>query len=428
MSKIHLKYDLDEKPPFKELLPFGLQWLVITIPMIIIIGKLVAGLHYDDPGAQTIYMQKIFFVMGISLLAQILWGHRLPLIMGPASVLLVGIIASLASSINTIYTSIFLCGLILAVLSITGLFKPIIKLFTPNVVIVILLLIPFTLVPTILNLIFPSGASVNPFHNLLFALVLIFTLFWTNKVLTGIWKTTLIVWAMIIGHFLYSILFSVPLYQQVNTNLFAGFWSNFTTSFSLDTGVLISFFICYLALATNELGSIQSVGEVLKPDEMTKRTDRGITITGLSNVLAGFLGVIGPVSFSLSLGVITSTGVASRFTLIPTALGLMTLGFMPSAITILGSISSVVIGAILVYILTSQVAAGFMLVAKNQNFKLEQGLLIGFPLLLSVLISFIPTTALNLFPDLLKPLLGNGFVVGFLGVLIMEHIIYKERA
>lgn len=427
MSKIPLKYDLNDKPPFKELIPFSLQWLVITIPLIVIMGKLVAGIHYDDPAAQVVYMQKAFFVMGFAFFVQILWGHRLPLIMGPASVLLVGIVASQSSSIDTIYTSILICGAILTLLSITGLFKPIIKLFTPNVVMVILLLIPFTLIPTILNLIFPIEAISYSFYNLIFALILIFVLFWANKVLTGIWKTTLIVWAMIIGHVIYSVIFALPLVDEINSPLVAGFFSNLTTNFSLDFGVLLSFFICFLALATNELGSIQAVGEVLQPGEMGKRTDRGIAFTGISNILAGFFGVIGPVSFSLSLGVITSTGIASRFTLLPTAFALMGLAFIPGAITVLGSISSIVIGAILVYILTSQVASGFMMISNSKGFTFEHGLLIGFPLLLSVLISFIPKDALGLFPSLLQPLLGNGFVVGFVAVLIMEHLVYKEN-
>ncbi|MGI6227569.1 MAG: xanthine permease, partial [Peptococcales bacterium] len=89
MNKISFKYQLDEIPSWRDLLLLGLQWLVITIPTIIIIGKVVAGLHFNDSWEQTIYLQKLFFVTAITLLAQIYWGHGLPLIVGPASVLLV---------------------------------------------------------------------------------------------------------------------------------------------------------------------------------------------------------------------------------------------------------------------------------------------------------------------------------------------------
>ncbi|NMD42705.1 MAG: xanthine permease, partial [Firmicutes bacterium] len=111
MSSLKLKYGLDEVPPFFELIMLGLQWFAIAVPVVLIVGKIVAGLHFSDPGAQIVYIQKIFFITGFSLLAQLLWGHRLPLVIGPATILLVGIVASRAAGLNAIYTAIAIGGL-----------------------------------------------------------------------------------------------------------------------------------------------------------------------------------------------------------------------------------------------------------------------------------------------------------------------------
>ncbi len=43
------KYNLDDTPPFAELLLFGLQWLAIAVPTIIIIGNVVSGLESGGP-------------------------------------------------------------------------------------------------------------------------------------------------------------------------------------------------------------------------------------------------------------------------------------------------------------------------------------------------------------------------------------------
>jgi len=43
---MRLRYDLDDAPPLAEFLLFGLQWLAISIPGIIIVGKVVCGLHF----------------------------------------------------------------------------------------------------------------------------------------------------------------------------------------------------------------------------------------------------------------------------------------------------------------------------------------------------------------------------------------------
>ncbi|KUO62551.1 MAG: xanthine permease [Gracilibacter sp. BRH_c7a] len=429
MEKMALKYELDDKPSLSKLLIFGLQWLAIAIPMIIIVGKVVATLHYDNPAQQIIYIQKVFFVIGISVFIQVLWGHKLPLIIGPAAVLLVGIAASQGRDISTVYTSILIGGFILALLSISGLFERLQKLFTPRVIVTILVLIGFTLTPMIIRLIMPAEMTVSPLHNLLFVLTFILCVFIANRFLTGLWKSTLIISAMIIGSLVYIVIFPQAFTpQQASIDIFAFFFQDFNTKLTLDVGVLVSFLICYLALAINDLGSIRSIGEMLQADDMAKRTSRGITWTGILNMLSGFFGVIGSVNYSLSPGVIASTGVASRFTLVPTGIGLMILAFIPPAIRFIGNIPSVVIGSAFIYILCSQIAAGLYLAFTSmKNFRFENGLILGLPLMLSIIISFLPEEAVATFPLTLKPILGNGFVIGVISVLIMEHIIYKEK-
>ena len=88
-----LKYGLEDKPPFGELMFFGLQWLAITFPAIMIIGKVVSELQFNSLIEQVIYLQKVSVLVGISLFCPVFWGHRLPLVIGPAGVVLVGIVA-----------------------------------------------------------------------------------------------------------------------------------------------------------------------------------------------------------------------------------------------------------------------------------------------------------------------------------------------
>ncbi|MEG6615774.1 solute carrier family 23 protein [Peptococcaceae bacterium 1198_IL3148] len=430
MAEIKLKYRLNEVPPLPELMLLGLQWLAVTVPVLIIIGKVVAELHFNEPLEQIVYMQKLFFVVAVSLLLQLIWGHRLPLIVGPATALLVAIIASQASGMGAIYSSVLISGAVLTLVSITGLFSYLKKLFTPRVVATILILIALTLTPTIMNLIINTDMAGTAFLNLCFAVALVLAMFVANHVLMGIWRSTLIVWATIIGSLLYLLL--VPHYQLLTMNAEIAFVSTFFSNFNLDLtiepGVLVSFLVCFLALSINDLGSIQSVGEVIKSDQMPQRVTRGIAFTGLSNVLSGLMGVIGQVNFSLSPGLIAATGNASRFTLIPTGLGLLLISFLPKVIAFMGSIPSAVVGATMIYLMCSQISAGLLVVyngTKTINF--ESGLVIGLPLMLSIIVSILPTETLAAFPTLARPIIGNGFVVGVLAVLLMEHIIYRDK-
>ncbi|NMB33413.1 MAG: purine/pyrimidine permease [Clostridium sp.] len=428
MNKIDFKYSLNEVPSPKDLILLGLQWLVITIPIVIIIGGVVAGIHFDTFSEQVIYLQKLFFVTAVTVLMQVYWGHGLPLIVGPATVLLVGITSSQAGSIDSVYFSIMVCGLVLAVLSITGLFDYLKKLFTPRVVAGTLILIAFTLTPMITDLVTTTMGKGTGFLNLIFSLAIIFAMFAANRFLSGIWKSTLNIWAILLGTLIYNFLFSVDISGRGNYGFAPALFSGFTLKPTFETGTIISFLICFLALAVNDLGSIQSVNQLIDPGKGKKRVTRGITVTGLGNILSGFFGVIGPVNFSLSPGVIVSTRCASRYTLVPMGLGLLAISFFPGIIAFMGAIPPAVIGAILIYIMCSQIAAGLTIALNSsEEFAFEHGLVIGLSLMLSIIVSFLPQDTLNTFPLILRPILGNGFVVGVISLLVMERLIGRNN-
>ena len=91
---MEFRYGLEDRPPLGESLLMGLQWCALMLPFLIILGKIAAAYHLADPAQQTAYLQKMAFIIAIFLVLEILWGHRLPLIMGPSSVILIGIISS----------------------------------------------------------------------------------------------------------------------------------------------------------------------------------------------------------------------------------------------------------------------------------------------------------------------------------------------
>ena len=164
-----MKYQLDDKPRIFPLLMYGLQWWIVSIPCVIIMGIIVVRLHFPDGGEQIFYMQKLFALMGLTMTVQVLWGHRLPLVIGPASVLLIGILATISVGINAVYTAIMVGGLLLAILAYSGFLSRLQYIFTPRIIIVILCLIAFTLSPVILRLTFGDGE--NSLFHLLFVLL-----------------------------------------------------------------------------------------------------------------------------------------------------------------------------------------------------------------------------------------------------------------
>lgn len=192
-----MKYELNDKPGMLPMLMYGLQWWIVSLPCVVIMGIIVSQLHYTNVAEQTFYLQKLFGIMGIVMIVQVLWGHRLPLIIGPASVLLIGILSTVSSGIPAVYTGIMVGGLVLTVLAYSGLLGKLQFVFTPRIVTVILILIAFTLTPVILKLVL--GDAVHALFNLFLTLVMVLALVIGNKLLRGIWKSTTVLWGIVGG-------------------------------------------------------------------------------------------------------------------------------------------------------------------------------------------------------------------------------------
>ena len=421
-----MKYELNDKPGILPMLMYGLQWWIVSLPCVVIMGIIMSQLHYTDVAEQTFYLQKLFGIMGIAMIVQVLWGHRLPLIIGPASVLLIGILSTVSSGIPAVYTGIMVGGLVLTVLAYSGLLGKLQFVFTPRIVTVILILIAFTLTPEILNLVL--GDAVHALFNLFFTLVMVLALVIGNKLLRGIWKSTTVLWGIVGGVLVYYGVFGFPTLVSTGAGIIPEQATVFNFPLNFEAGTILAFLFCYIALIVNELGSIQAVGHMLQADQMGQRTTRGVGIVGVTNVLSGLFGVIGPVDYSMSPGVISATGCASRYTLLPAGAGLILCAFFPSVVGMLVTIPGVVMGAILLYLMATQLAAGLqMLVREKAITDFDSGVVVGLPLMVALLLSFAPEGVLNLIPSLFKPIVGNGFVMGVITVLIMEHLIFKKK-
>lgn len=415
-----LQYKIDDKLPVGQMFVYALQWFILSVAVISTSVFVAQG----SPAERLFFAQKLFAVIGITGVIQVLWGHRMPLVVGPASVLLVGVLSSLSAGapVGAIYTSIAIGGALIFILSFGGMMNKVRKLFTPRIVVVILMLIAFTLAPVIKNLIFPERATPQEhIFGLIFTLVGCVGMVTLNRTLKGVAKSLVVPIALIIGSAAYYALF--PMNEGVETvGLFGGKLLN---DFSFDWGLLIAFIICYIALLINDIGSIESLGVMLDAKDMGGRLKRGVRITGAMNIVAGSMGVLGPVNYSMSPGVIASTGCASRWALLPATLLLVICSLFPDVIFILTSIPNQVIGVILLFLMGTQLSAGLEMAASTKSIGSFSGALtISLPIMVALLFQLMPR---GIVPSVIEPLVGNGFAMGVITVLVMEHLINRTK-
>ena len=412
------RFKVDDKPSLGATLLYGLQWLMICIPVVL------TSTFIAPEGEMVFFTQKLFIICGITLVVQVLSGHRLPLVAGPAAVLLMGVIAATnqGHTASTIYPSMIVGGALVTLLAAVGAMKYIQKIFTPRIVAAIVILISFTMAKPILGLIFSDMTHAG--LALVSTIVGVAVMAWANNIFKGIWKSTVVILAMILGSIFYYSMTEFP--KEFVSDTIAP--QLVLAEFKLDAGVVIAFLFCYIALLINQVGSVQSLGDFVGATNMGKRQNRGLLITGVMNMVSGAMGVPGPVDYSLSPGVVASTSCASRYTMLPAAVAMVVLAIFPDAVAVLLTIPKPIMGIVLLYLMATQVAAGFEIVHSSKAvLSFRDGVILGIPIMLTLILSFVPAEAMQSVPSLLRPIVGNGFVMGIIVVLILEHFVLRTK-
>lgn len=411
-----LKYSIDDRMPFGQMMLYAMQWFILAVAV-------VATSVWVAPIEERLFFsQKMFALMGITGLLQVIIGHRMPLVTGPAAVLLVGVMASKGAPAAAIYSAIAVGGALITLLTFGRVMRYVQRLFTPRIVVVILMLIAFTLTPVIANnLVFSTQPTDSRLFGLIFAPVGCFAMVILNRTLKGVGKSLVIPIALVAGSVAYYLIYPTPEAAVSNGSLSRVFIEEFT----FDWGLVIAFVICYIALLINDIGSIESLGTMLQVDNMERRMRRGVRLTGVMNILAGAVGVLGPVNYSMSPGIIAASGCASRRALIPAALLLTLCALSPETIWVLINIPNPVIGVILLFLMGTQLAASFeMLHSTKAVQSFADGLTLGLPLMVAMLFTMMPK---GIAPAVIEPLVGNGFAMGVIVVMIMEHVVNRPK-
>ena len=425
-----LIYQLDDKPPFFKNLIYGIQWTVVFIPIIIINASIASKAIGLDELSQVYFFQRFLLVAGVATFLQTLVGHQYPIPEGPATALLLSFVTLAPFGLQAIEGGMIVGGFSLFLLGLFKWVKWITPFFTDRVVGVILMLIAFTLLPFLTHLtagIQPSHPSGDP-TVFMISLSLIFLICLFSQWLPGYLKTISMFLGVLIGFFFFLFLGKInfaPLEKSP--------WVLSPTDFIVGTPrfalpCIITFLFAYLAVIVNSIGSIYGISEIVGKDQIEKRVDRGIAFTGIGGMLAGLTGSIGTVSYSIGPGVVLVSRVGTRFALTLCGAILMFLSFVPKLGALFAIIPSAVIGAALCVAMGSQVGAGIAVISKRgEPMKTRDYLIVGVPILLGTITSFLPKGIYATLPNFLSAILANGIVFGIIMVLIMEHLLLRER-
>lgn len=421
-------YSVDDHPPLRYALLYGLQWAIIIFPALIVVTHL-SGRALDLGGeAEIRYFQLVLLTTGILTVIQCLVGHRYPLLDGPSTALLLTFMTLAPRGIETIQGGTIAGGALLVALVAWGKLEKVIEYATPNVVGVILMLIAFTLLPhlirsmTGMNAQRPEGEWAIFMVSLLLVLVAAAFSHW----LAGFLKTISLLLGIVLGTALFASL------GRVDWQLIAAAgWFSMPVPYApirprFEWAAVAAFAVSYAAVAVNSLGSLHGVARITDSGRLGGSISRGMLFNGVGGILCGLLGLVGPVSYSMSPGVILANRVASRFAVAWCGGILIVAAFVPKLAAALALVPAPVVGAALCSAMGAQVGAGLAIVAGGAP-TIREYFVVGLPLLIGTLVSFLPEAFMTSVTPSLRVFLGNGLIVGIFLVLLLEHVILRRR-
>ncbi|MGE4547807.1 MAG: solute carrier family 23 protein [Desulfurella sp.] len=155
-NKVNLKYNFDDKPPLHIIFLQGLQWLVLILPPLVIIASTISKLDNFSYSQEVNFLAKIFLISGIFQILQLKFGHRLPLLVGPSTALMLGFILNPNASLEEISFASVIGGIFILILAKSNIIKKFSILQSKGVTVSVLLLIGISLIPISISLAFSS--------------------------------------------------------------------------------------------------------------------------------------------------------------------------------------------------------------------------------------------------------------------------------
>ncbi|WP_294705098.1 nucleobase:cation symporter-2 family protein [uncultured Fusobacterium sp.] len=419
-------YHLDGVPSLKEAIPLGLQHVLAMFVSNITPLIIVAGALNMPAETKTFLIQCTMFVAGLNTMIQAYTlgpiGAKLPIVVGTSFAFV-----PVALSIGTQYGYEAILGAAL----VGGIFEAFIGLiikkirryFPPVVTGVIVLSIGLSLLPTGVAS-FAGGfgaADFGSFSNLLLGMIVLITVIYFKQFTKGITSTGAMFIGTVIGFIVAIFMGKVDL-ASLSTAGYFNLPRPFTYGFSFHLDACLAMVMMYIVSAVETVGDMSGVTMGGANRELTDRElSGGILADGIGSCIAAAFSILPTTSFSQNTGLVTMTGVMSRFVVGVGAAFLMLGAFIPKVGAILSIVPASVIGGSLVMVFAMISISGINLITK-EPLKGRNALILSVSLGLGYGLGSVPQ-ALNNFPESVKLIFGGSGIVVSGSIAVILNLI-----
>jgi xanthine permease len=434
----NIVYGLDDRPPLREAIPMGVQHVMFMIVINLSLAIVIAGGIGLTVGAGQAYIiQMALLVAGIGTIVQCYpfggkfgfpVGAKMPIVMGTsASFITPLIIIAEEFGLAVMFTSIILAAPVEIVVGYH--FDKFRKVFPPLLGGIVVTLIGLSLAPVAID--YFAGAAGGPgepgygsLTNLgLGTLVLIIALFF-NQFFSGVMRAASVLIGLAVG---YAV--AIPLgmvdFSPVAEASWVAFPELMPYGFEVNPTAILTLVFIYIIVAVETIGDVNGVAQAADRNPTDEEVKGGLIADGVLSALAGIVGMFPNTSFSGNVGMVSYTGVLSRFVVGIGGGFLILMGLSPKVGAVFSVTPTAVLGGATIVLFGMILALGIRIIVNNVSLDLRNMIVVGTSLLVGLGVEIKPEVIGQL-PKDVQVIFGSALAAGTATGIVLNLALPEE--
>jgi uracil-xanthine permease len=421
-----LTLGLEDRPPLPQSIALGFQHVLVSNvwldPVFVAaVGGLSAALSAN-------LVNAIFLAAGLVTLTQSTRLVRLPIVEGPSAAfdgLMIGF--GKAGQLAMATTGLLIGGVIVLIVSASGLLGLLRRLFSPAVTGAVILLVGIALAGFTLEE-FLGGSPTSPDFGSPTTLVIALATLLTVVLLSGFGRGPLrsyaFLWGLLVGDGL-SLAFGRLSFDAFGSAAWVGIPQLLPYGpLQFEPGIALAILFAFLVAVIEAIGVYYAAGEIVGTPVTDQRIRLGVSGEAVGSIISSLFGGFATTAYAQNVGLLKLTGVGSRFAVTVAGIIFLVLAFIPKLGALLAATPDPVVGGIFLPAAGSLILTGVMALARTPDTP-RHATVAGLAVILGTGLPPMASALSAKLPAVVTQLLSQPVVVGAIVALILEIVLVQ---
>ncbi|WP_396667338.1 nucleobase:cation symporter-2 family protein [Microbacterium sp. R86528] len=420
---------VDSVPMMGRLFPLGLQHVLAMYAGAVAVPLIVGGALGYSSEDMAFLISADLFVAGIATIIQSVgfwkFGVRLPLMQG-VTFAAVGPMIAIGQSegIQAIFGATIACGLFMIL--VAPFFAQLLRFFPPIVTGTVILIIGLSLMRVAAGWIVDGSDDGAPPINVAFAFGTLLFIILIERFAPPALQRVSVLLGLVLGTI--AALFVPGMVDWSGVD--GAQWFAVVTPFhfglpTFQVASIVSMLIVGLVIMTETTGDMIAVGEIVEKPVGRKQLADGLRADGLGTVIGGVFNTFPYTAFAQNVGLVSLTGVRSRYVATAAGVILVALGLIPKVSAVVEGVPRAVLGGAGIALFGMVAASGIRTLTKVK-FNNKNVLIVA----ISVGVALLPTvtpTIYDQFPEWFTLIFDSGISAGAITAILLNLLLNSEE-